>query len=77
MTGGHNPTEINLETKIHILTNKEEIPMSVAVITSANTHDVVAVLIELTTWLSKRSSRSTAKYRNKKNTRNKQNICLT
>jgi hypothetical protein len=70
MTDGHKPTEGKSETKRHILTNKEEIPISVAVITTANTntHDVTAAIDTVDKMGIKRASQSTAKYRNKKNT---------
>ena len=45
---GHNPTDRSkLGSKRDILTDKDGIPLS-AVITSANTHDVLLQLIQLT-----------------------------
>ncbi len=73
---GHNPTDRSkLGTKRHILTDKEGIPLS-TVITSANTHDVTAVIDTVNSMVIKRPfSKSTTKYRNK-NKKKKQNLCL-
>ena len=61
---GHNPTDRSkLGTKVHILTDKEGIPLS-TVITSANTHDVTTAIETVDSIVIKRpSSKSTTKYR--------------
>ena len=71
---GSNPTDRNnLGTKRHILTDKDDIPLS-TVITSANTHDVTVAIDTVDSIVIKRpSSKSITKYRNKNK---KQNLCL-
>jgi putative transposase len=65
---GHNPTDRSkLESKRHILTDKDGIPLSV-VITSANTHDVTVAIDTVDSIVIKRLS--------SKKHNQKQNLCL-
>ena len=66
---GHNPKDRSkLETKRHILTDKDGIPLSSAIITSANTHDVTfAIDIFDSMVINKRQSLSKPKHKQKQN----------
>jgi putative transposase len=69
---GHNPTDRSkLGTKRHILTDKDGIPLSVFVITSANTHNDVTVAIDTVDSIVIKRSSSKPKHNQKK-----QNLCL-
>jgi transposase len=69
---GSNPTDRSkLGTKIHILTDKDGIPLS-TVITSANTHDVTVAIDTVDSTVIKRPSSLSKPKHNQK----KQNLCL-
>ncbi len=81
MAVGSNPTadRIKLGTKRHILTDKKGIPLSIAIITSASTHDIKTVTDVIDNTVVKRptlSSSPKGRRTNRKRRKQQQHLCL-
>jgi IS5 family transposase len=75
MTGNSPVDRSKLGTKRHILTDKEGIPLS-AVITSANTHDIIVVAKVIDNSVIKRTTLSSRLKGRKTSRKQHQHLCL-